>query len=192
MAKVAYFRCSTTGQSLEAQRQALGGSYDREFHDFGVSGATAAAQRPGFASMLDYVRDGDEVHVSSLDRIGRDALDVQATVRALLARGVRLEVLGIGPIARGVGEIIIAVLAQIADIERHRIKERCDNGRAAARASLIANGKTHRGKASLGRPVAADASAVREWRKAHRASIAQTAAHFGVGQSTVKRYCATA
>ena len=192
MAKVAYFRCSTTGQSLEAQRQALGGSYDREFHDFGVSGATAAAQRPGFASMLDYVRDGDEVHVSSLDRIGRDALDVQATVRALLARGVRLEVLGIGPIARGVGEIVIAVLAQIADIERHRIKERCDNGRAAARASLIANGKTHRGKASLGRPVAADASTVREWRKTNRASIAQTATHFGVGQSTVKRYCATA
>lgn len=191
MARVAYYRCSTSGQSLEAQRQALGGSYDREFQDFGVSGAIAAADRPGFADMLNYVREGDEVHVASLDRIGRDALDVQATVRALLARGVRLEVQGIGPIARGVGEIVIAVLAQIADIERHRIKERCDSGRDAARASLAATGKTHRGKPSLGRPVAADASTVRDWRRTNGASIAQTASQFDIGQSTVKRYCAT-
>jgi len=192
MAIVAYHRCSTTGQSLEAQRQALGGSYDREFQDFAVSGGIPAAERPGFASMLNYVREGDVLHVSSLDRIGRDALDVQTTVRALLDRGVRLEVLGIGQIARGVGEIVTAVLAQIADIERQRIKERCDSGRAAARASLATTGKTHRGKPSLGRPVAADALTVREWRRTHGASIAETAIQFGIGQSTVKRYCAAA
>lgn len=189
MARVAYLRCSTSGQSLEAQRLALGGMFDREFEDFGVPGSTLAAARPGFANMLNYVREGDEIHVCALDRIGRDALDVQTTVRELLSRGVRLHVLGIGLIARGVGEIVTAVLAQIADIERTRIKERCDGGRIAARASLAATGKTHRGKLSLGRPVAANAAEVRNWRKKNNASIRQTAAEFCIGASTVKRYC---
>ena len=99
---------------------------------------------------------------------------------------------GLGPIAKGVGELVVAVLAQIADMERQRIKERCDAGRAAARASLAANGKTHRGKASLGRPYAADAGAVAQWRKDNDASIAKTAQEFGLSAATVKRYCAAA
>lgn len=190
MARVAYFRCSTADQSVEAQRSALGAGFEREFLDEHISGATIAAQRPGFAKLLEYVRDGDEVHVFALDRIGRDALDVQSTVRHLLDKGVRIEVRGIGTIARGVGEIIVAVLAQIADLERARIRERCDSGRQAARASLAATGRTHRGKASLGRPQAADASVVRAWRTQNGASLAVTASHFEIGVSTVKRYCA--
>ncbi|MCL2874712.1 MAG: KilA-N domain-containing protein [Betaproteobacteria bacterium] len=78
---------------------------------------------------------------------------------------------------------------------RQRIKERCDAGRAAARASLAATGKTHKGKthkgkASLGRPFANEAAAVTAWRKDNNASISKTAAHFGMSVSTVKRYCA--
>ncbi|MEG8057925.1 recombinase family protein [Sphingomonas sp. 22L2VL55-3] len=111
-----------------------------------------AADRPGFGKLLEYIREGDTLYVFALDRLGRDALDVQATVRRLLERGVTLDIKGLGPIGRGVGELIVAVLAQMADMERHRIKERCDSGRVAARASLAANGVTHRGKAGLGRP----------------------------------------
>ncbi|MDG5489220.1 recombinase family protein [Sphingomonas sp. BGYR3] len=189
MSRVAYYRVSTDAQSIEAQRQALGGSFDREFTDEGISGATLAADRPGFAKLLDYIRDGDTLFVYALDRLGRDALDVQATVRKLLDRGVTLDVRGLGPIGRGVGELIVAVLAQMADMERQRIKERCDSGRAAAKASLAATGMTHRGKAGLGRPFAADAKTVAEWRKANGASIAQTMAHFGISKATVSRYC---
>ncbi len=69
------------------------------------------------------------------------------------------------PIGRGVGELIVAVLAQMADMERQRIKERCDAGRVAARSSLETTGKTHRGKLSLGRPKVADATEVVAWRK---------------------------
>lgn len=191
MSRIAYYRCSTGDQSVEAQRQALGGSFDREFSDEGVSGAIKAEDRPGFAKLLSYVREGDTLSVYHIDRIGRDALDVQATVRRLLDMGVTIDVKGLGPIGRGVGELIVAVLAQIADMERHRIKERCDSGRAAAKASLAATGMTHRGKASLGRPVAAIASEVVEWRKANGASISQTSEHFGISKATVSRYCAS-
>lgn len=190
MSRIAYYRVSTDGQSIESQRNALGGKFDKEFADEGVSGAILAADRPGFAAMLGYVREGDTMCVTALDRIGRDALDIQSVVRNLINKGVTIDVLGLGPIAKGVGELVVAVLAQIADMERQRIKERCEAGRQAARASLAATGKTHRGKASLGRPVAADSRAVAKWRKDNGASIARTAQEFGLSQATVKRYCA--
>jgi putative DNA-invertase from lambdoid prophage Rac len=186
---IAYFRVSTNDQSIEAQRAALGESFDKEFCDEGVSGTIHAAERPGFADLLKFVREGDTVFVYAVDRLGRDALDVQSTVRALLDKGVSVHVRGLGLIGRGVGELISAVLAQVADMERQRIKERCDSGRAAARASLALSGKTHKGKASLGRPFANDARKVRNWREENDASIAQTAEVFGLSVSTVKRYC---
>lgn len=190
MARIAYYRTSSDGQSIEAQRQALGGGFDEEFADEGVSGAIRAEDRPGFAKLLQYIRKGDTLYVYAMDRLGRDALDVQAMVRRLLDKGVTLDVRGLGPIGRGVGELIVAVLAQMADIERHRIKERCDSGRAAAKASLAATGKTHRGKAGLGRPMAAAPEEVVSWRKANHASIKETCEHFGLSKATVARYCA--
>lgn len=190
--RIAYFRVSTADQSIEAQRAAMGGPFDQEFTDEGVSGGVLAADRPGFAAMEKAVRKGDTVYVYAVDRLGRDALDVQATVRRLIDAGVTVHVHGLGPMARGVGELILAVLAQVAEMERRRIAERTEAGRQAARAALKATGKTHRGKESLGRPFAADAGAVRDWRRTNSASIAQTAQQFGLSVATVKRYCAAA
>jgi putative DNA-invertase from lambdoid prophage Rac len=192
MSHLAYYRVSTTDQSIEAQRAALAQAHqiDREFKDEGVSGAVLAADRPGFSSLLEYVREGDTLHVYAVDRLGRDAIDVQSTIRELIAKGITVEIRGLGQIAKGVGELIIAVLAQVADMERQRIRERTATGRELARATLAATGKTHRGKESLGRPAIGDAEAVRSWRTGHSASIRQTAEHFNLSVSTVKRYCA--
>jgi len=190
--RLAYYRVSTADQTIDAQRHAMGGTFEREFKDEGVSGGTMAAERPGFAKLLEQVREGDTVCVHAVDRLGRDALDVQATVRRLLDKGVAVEVHGLGIIARGVGELILAVLAQVAEMERRRIAERTEAGRAAAKASLAATGKTHRGKDSLGRPKAQDGAAVVAWRKENGASIKDTARHFKVSEATVKRYGAGA
>lgn len=191
MTHIAYYRVSTSDQSIESQRNAMrGAGFSKEFSDVGVSGGVPAAQRPGFAALLQFVREGDTVHVYALDRLGRDALDVQATVRDLLSRGVAVDVKGIGVIAKGVGEVIVAVLAQVADMERQKINERTAAGREAARESLARTGLTHKGKASLGRPAAANAQEVAGWRLKHEASIAATAAHWGLSTATVKRYCA--
>ena len=103
-----------------------------------------------------------------------------------------VEVHGLGRIARGVGELILAVLAQVADMERHRIRERTEAGRDKARASLAATGRTHKGKASLGRPKMHDPRAVAQWRQDQGASIAATALHFACSPASVKRYCAEA
>jgi putative DNA-invertase from lambdoid prophage Rac len=188
--RFAYYRVSTADQSIEAQRQALGGPFDKEFNDNGVSGAVMAADRPGFAKLLEQIRKGDTLHVYAVDRLGRDALDVQTTVRTLMRDGVTVHVHGLGAISGDIGELILAVLAQVADLERRKIRERTEAGRVAARASLEATGKTHRGKDSLGRPKAADAAAVAAWRREQGASIKGTAQHFGLSEATVKRYWA--
>lgn len=196
MSRISYYRVSSGDQSIEAQRQALasdGVDFEFEFQDVGISGAVKAEDRPGFAQLLQVARKGDTIHVYAIDRLGRDALDVQATVRRLLDKGVSLDVRGLGVIGRGVGELIVAVLAQMADMERGRIKERCESGRQAARAALEATGRTHRGKESLGRPKAADAAEVRAWRASNGpATIRETMERFRISKATVARYCGAA
>ena len=195
MAHLLYLRVSGLSQSVEAQRQAMmkeGVTFDDEYIDEGVSGAVLAVNRPGFAELLKFVRKGDTIHVYAVDRLGRDAIDVMTTVKALLAKGVSVNINGLGVIAKGVGELIVNVLAQVAEMERERIRERTTNGRKVARDSLAATGKTHRGKDSLGRPALADNAAVSTWRTDNKASIATTAKHFNLSDSTVKRYCTPA
>lgn len=201
MADIAYYRVSTADQSIDAQRHALvkdisGGVFDHEFSDIGVSGAIAAVERPGFTSLLTYIRKGDVLHVYAVDRLGRDALDVQKTVRFLLDKDVAIEVRGLGRIARGVGELIIAVLAQVAEMERRRIIERTASGRELAREAMLKTGRTHKGKTSLGRPLGRVAgggevspAAVAAWRYENAASISLTAKHWQISPATAKRYC---
>lgn len=189
MSTIAYYRVSTQDQSLESQRAAMGGRFDEEFDDVGVSGAIVAAKRPGFAKLLAFIRKGDTLYVYAVDRLGRDALDVQSTVRLLIEKGVAVHVQGLGVMAKGAGELILAVLAQVADMERQRIAERTAAGRQVARESLTLTGLTHRGKKSLGRPVKADAGEVARWRREGGASLAKTAVHWELSLATVKRYC---
>jgi putative DNA-invertase from lambdoid prophage Rac len=193
MDRIAYYRVSTTDQSIEAQRHAMGGNFAMEFQDAGVSGAIPARERPGFADMLKAIQamqqSKPELCVYAVDRLGRDSIDVQSTVRDLRAAGVRVNIHGIGVIEGESGELLLTMLAQFAQMERTRIKARAEAGRAVARESLGRTGLTHRGKASLGRPVEHDARAIAAWRSDHQASIRTTAKHFGVSDSTVKRAC---
>lgn len=192
MSRIAYYRVSTTDQSIESQRSALGGSFDQEFKDEGISGGTIAASRKGFGELLKYIRSGDTLFVYAVDRLGRDAIDVQTTVRDLLKRRIAVHIHGLGLIAEGVGELILAVLAQVASMEKARIIERTATGRATAQALLAAGKPTQHGKSSMGRPLEADPAAVRQWKQENSASISVTAKHFGLSLSTIKRYCPTA
>ena len=191
MSKIAYYRVSTGSQSIATQRAALteGITFDKEFQDEGVSGAIPAMHRPGFAAMSQYIREGDTLYVYAVDRLGRDAIDVQTTVKALLARGVIVEVRGLGRIAGGAGELIIAVLAQVADMERQRIIERTTAGRELAKVTHAATGRTHKGKATLGRPATIDDNAVKAWKETNKATVSATAKHFQISESSVKRAC---
>ncbi|CAM5796342.1 recombinase family protein [Rhizobacter fulvus] len=205
MNTVYYLRVSTKDQSIESQRTALGitdaTDPDTVFMDEGVSGAIDALDRPGFGDCARYCRRGDVLKVTALDRLGRNAIDVQQTFAMLIGKGVIVNVHGLGVIDGAFGTLLVTILSGVAQMERQRIIDRTEAGRETAKRHLAEHGKTHRGKASLGRPVGivggwadqapryVDPVKVVAWRTENKASISRTSIEFGISRSTVKRYC---
>lgn len=168
----------------------MSGDFNWVFTDEGVSGAGLASKRQGFGDLLKYIDKGDVMCVYSVGRLGRDAIDVQTTVRDLLELGVTEDVHCLGPITGYAGKITLAFLAQVAEGERRKISARTAAGRATAIDHLERTGKTHKGKVSIGRPLEADPLAVRKWKLENKASISVIAKKFDLSQSTIKRNCA--
>ena len=95
-----YARVSTADQSTANQIQeikAAGFSVDdRRIVEEVISGSTAAKERIGFTKLLDRLESGDVLIVTKLDRLGRNAMDVRATVEHLAAMNVRVHCLALG------------------------------------------------------------------------------------------------
>jgi DNA invertase Pin-like site-specific DNA recombinase len=139
MATFAYGRVSTKDQTAENQRQDVeksGFKIDYWFADEGVSGKVPANQRPQFKAMLGQIRNGETLVVSKLDRLGRDAQDIGATIKALAARHIEVVVLQLGKLdlASTAGKLMLTMLAAVAEMERDMLVERTQSGLARARA----------------------------------------------------------
>lgn len=146
MAIFAYGRVSTAEQTTNNQRieiENAGHAVDYWFADT-ISGKTSATQRPQFKALLAQIRDGETLIVSKLDRLGRDAQDVGATVKMLAARKISVVVLQLGKLdlASAAGKMMLTMLAAVAEMERDLLVERTQSGLARAKSE----GKT------LGRP----------------------------------------
>jgi putative DNA-invertase from lambdoid prophage Rac len=138
MAIFAYARCSKETQTIENQRleiEAAGYKIDYFFGDF-ISGKTSASQRPQFNELLRQIRDGETLIVSKLDRIGRDAQDVGATIKLLAARSIKVVVLQLGKLdlTSAAGKLMLAMLSAVAEMERDLLVERTHAGLARAKA----------------------------------------------------------
>src|SRR5215216_3138498 len=99
MATFGYGRVSTQEQTAENQRleiERAGYTIDYWFADEGVSGAVLAGQRSRFKEMLTKIRSGESIVVTKIDRLGRDAVDIQQTVKHLKSLGVRVFVTQLG------------------------------------------------------------------------------------------------
>ena len=98
MATFGYGRVSTREQDTENQRLELeraGFQIDFWFAD-SISGKVSATQRPQFKDLLAKIRDGEQLVVSKLDRLGRDAQDVGATIKILGERKIEVVVHQLG------------------------------------------------------------------------------------------------
>jgi len=138
MATFAYGRVSTKDQTAENQRlniEKAGFKVDYWFADEGVSGKTHASQRPQFKALLSQIRDGEALVVAKLDRLGRDAQDVGATIKALAARKIEVIVLQLGKLdlASPAGKLMLNMLAAVAEMERDLLVERTQSGLARAK-----------------------------------------------------------
>ncbi|MCU1617911.1 MAG: recombinase family protein [Frankiales bacterium] len=142
MAVFGYGRVSTAGQTADNQRleiERAGYAVEYWYADT-VSGKAHAAQRKQFGEMSGKLRKKDTVVVSKLDRLGRDAPDVLATIKTLAALDVEVVVLQLGKLdlTSSAGKLMLAMLAAVAEMERDLIVERTQAGLARAKA----DGKT--------------------------------------------------
>lgn len=145
MAVFGYGRVSTKEQTAENQRldiEKQGHRIDYWYSDT-ISGKTYAKQRPQFSALLAQIRDGETLVVSKLDRLGRDAQDVGATIKLLASRSIRVVVLQLGglDLVSPAGKMMLAMLAAIAEMERDLLVERTQSGLSRAKADGKALGR---------------------------------------------------
>ena len=135
----AYLRVSTPEQTTDNQLGEIRGAgfavQPRRVVSETVSGSVAAMERRGFARLVDRMEEGDVLVVTKLDRLGRDAMDVAATVRALSALGVRVHCLALGGVdlTSSTGKLTMGVINAVAEFERDLLVERTQAGLARAR-----------------------------------------------------------
>ncbi len=133
----AYTRVSTAGQTTENQvREIAAAGFLVEPHRVvseTVSGGEAIARRRGFSRLLDRMERGDVLVVT---RLGRDAIDVSATVGRLADMGVRVHCLALGGVdlTSSAGRMTMGVINAVAQFERDLLVERTQSGLARARA----------------------------------------------------------
>jgi DNA invertase Pin-like site-specific DNA recombinase len=184
MAVFGYARVSRRDQSVENQRQEIErAGYQVEFWyaDEGISGSSAAAQRPQFKLLLDRIRQGETLVVSKLDRLGRDAQDVGATLKELARREIAVIVLQLGKVdlTSPAGKLLVQMLAAVAEMEKDLLVERTHAGLERAKSQ----GKT------LGRPAKVTPKDRTEIIDQHQRgmSISALARHYQVSRATISR-----
>ncbi|ATG41844.1 resolvase (plasmid) [Phaeobacter piscinae] len=141
--KIGYARCSTDGQDLTAQKQALetlGVAPDRIYADHGLTGTNRA--RPGLDQAIAAVRTGDTLVVPKLDRLARSVPDARAIADQLETKGVKLALgASVYDPSDPMGKMFFNILATFAEFESDLIRMRTREGMAIARAKGKLRGK---------------------------------------------------
>jgi len=128
MARIGYARVSTTDQDLDIQLARLKAEGCEIIRSEKVSGATRDS-RNELATLIDFLRPGDELVVCRLDRLGRDTRDVLNIIHDCEQRGAFVSVLDPHVTTRGeMGHLVLTVLGMVAQMERRFIKERQREG----------------------------------------------------------------
>ncbi|TQO21082.1 DNA invertase Pin-like site-specific DNA recombinase [Rhodoglobus vestalii] len=128
-----YVRVSRADQNLDRQQDALTeAGCSRIFADDGVSGSLSS--RPALDEMLVFARPGDTIMISALDRLGRSTKNLLTLVDDLRERKISLKILNLGiDTGTSAGQLVLTVIAALAEMEKAQLVERTLDGLAAAR-----------------------------------------------------------
>ncbi|MGF6635229.1 recombinase family protein [Paraburkholderia sp. MM6662-R1] len=157
---------------------------DRHVYAETISGTLAAMDRPMFAKLVGKLDEGDKLVVTKLDRLGRNARDIDATVAMLRDMKVAVIVLDLPvmEVTSAAGDLVMRMFAAFAQFERDQLVERTHAGLARARAE---------GKIS-GRPLSLTATQRAEIKVKLEAGVSARglAKEYGVSHPTIKKAAA--
>lgn len=134
--KVGYARVSAADQNLDRQLAALDGiGMDKVFTDKMTGGRF---DRPGLDECRRYLREGDVLHVASIDRLARNLADLQAMITDFQARKIGVRFLKenlefTGDDNKPMDRLLLQIMGAFAEFERSMIRERQREGIEAAR-----------------------------------------------------------
>lgn len=174
---IGYARVSSLGQSLEVQLDKLAGC-SKVYQEKKTGTDT---KRPALLECLDYVRDGDTLVITKLDRLARSTLDLCNIADRLEKKGVSLKVLDQNiDTSTPTGRLLFNMLAAIAQFETEIRSERQMDGINKARATGV----------KLGKEFLLSADTISELRakKAQGKLIRELMAEYKLSKTSVYRY----
>ncbi|WP_339744165.1 recombinase family protein [uncultured Maricaulis sp.] len=131
---IGYARTSTADQEagLAAQERDLAAvGAEKVF----AEQASSVARRDGLEQALDYLREGDQLTVTKLDRLARSIRDLMDIVERVNAKGASLRILAMDlDTASATGKLMLGILGSVAEFEREIMLERQREGIAKAKA----------------------------------------------------------
>ena len=142
--KVSYIRVSSQQQSLEVQRESVMKYGVYKIFEEKVSG-TSTDKREQLKQCLEFVREGDELVITRIDRLARSVLDLQLIVKQLMDKGVTLTSTE-QPISTkdATSKCFLDMLGVFAELETNIRKERQMEGIELAKRKGVYKGGTQR------------------------------------------------
>ncbi len=179
--RIAYVRCSTAEQNEARQVEALEKYGIERWYTEKISGKDA--NRPKLQEMLEYVRDGDTIHIHDLSRLARSTADLLVIVDLLAKKGVHLvsnkeNIDSSTP----TGKLMLTMIGAINEFERTNILERTMEGIAIAKREGV-----YKGRKSIEIPDGWD-EAIKAW-QSDRITARETMNRLGLKPNTFYRLC---
>lgn len=145
--RVAYIRVSSVDQNPGRQLEVVG-ECDRIFTDHESGSAARLANRQQLEELIAYVRQGDHVVISSMDRLARSVIDLNQIARRIVGKGATLEFILERLTFRAEAEadpfaqFQMNLMGSFAQFEREMIRQRQAEGIAAAKKRGVYKGRS--------------------------------------------------
>lgn len=178
MPRIGYARVSSAGQSLEVQLEKLGQAQCDRIYQEKRSGRTA--ERPEFQACMNYLREGDTLIVTRLDRLARSVVHLAELTKRFQREQIDLRVLDQNiDTGTSTGRLLFNMLACIAEFENDLRTERQAEGIAKARENGV----------RFGRPLKLTEAKKQDIQAKRQAgaSIGQLVQEFRLGEASIYR-----